>query len=409
MSVEFPLEKVRADFPAIGQKINNGSLIYLDSAASSLKPKAVIERLSDFYSLESSNVHRGVHSLSATATTHFEQARQVVQKFLNAKSESEVIWTRGTTESLNLVAQTWGRKHLKAGERILVSEMEHHSNIVPWQMIAEQTGAEVLALPVTDTGDIDLEVYTKLLSENVKLVAVTHCSNTLGTINPVKEMARLAHEHGAVISIDGAQSAPCLPVDVQDLDCDFYAFSAHKTFGPFGMGVLYGKREILEELPPYQGGGSMISEVTLAKTTYNDIPFRFEAGTPHVAGALGLATALEYIDGLGREKIERHEREVLSYAIETLREVEGFTPLAQPKDQVAILSFTVKGTHANDVGEILDQMGIAVRVGHHCTQPLMKRFGVTATTRASFSIYNGRDDVDRLKEGLLKARKLLVG
>ena len=399
--------QLKAHFPALNQKVSDQRLVYLDSAASALKPKAVIDALTQFYSYEASNVHRGIHTLSARATKRFEEARCKIQKFINASEDREILFCSGTTGAINLLAQTWGKTYLKEGDEIVLSEMEHHSNLVPWQMLAKELGCRIRFIPVTDEGELDQTEYKKILNKKTKLVTVTHCSNTLGTINPVKEMAKMAHAVGAVFAVDGAQSITCMPIDVQDLDCDFFAFSAHKLFGPYGFGCLYGKATILEGLPPYQGGGSMIANVSLEETTFNEIPFRFEAGTPNISGAIGLGVAIDYVTEIGMDKIAAHEKELTVAAMEQLNQIKGLRIVGPKNNRAAILSFVIDGLHPNDIGEILDQEGVAVRTGHHCTQPLMKRFGVTATVRASFSIYNDHDDIDRLCRGVNKAKELL--
>lgn len=399
--------EIRKDFPALTRPVNGKPLVYLDSAASALKPKALVDAMAHFYAYEASNVHRGIHSLSAQATARFEEARIKVQKFIGAGEDREIVLTGGTTDSINLLAGTWGRKFLEKGDVIVLSEMEHHSNTVPWQMLAEEKGLRLKFIPVTAEGMLDLNAYGRLLGEGAKLVAVSHCSNTLGTINPVKEMAVLAHRAGALIAVDGAQSVTCMPIDVRELDCDFFSFSGHKLFGPYGIGVLYGKAELLEQMPPYRGGGSMISEVTLDGSTYNDIPFRFEAGTPNISGVIGLGAAIDYVRSIGMDRIYRHEQELSRLAVKKLSEVDGVKIYGPPENRTAIFSFTVDGLHANDIGEILDQEGIAVRTGHHCTQPLMKRYRIQSTVRASFSIYNNEEDIEALCRGLRKAKDLL--
>lgn len=405
--MSYDLETIREDFPALRQKVNGEPLVYLDSAASALKPRAVVDALAHFYSYEASNVHRGVHYLSAAATDSFEQGRRTVQSFLNASSEEEIVFTKGTTESINLVAQSWGRAHLNSGDEVLLSEMEHHSNLVPWHMLAEEKNLKIRYIPVTDQGELDLSSLDELLNKKTKLVSVTHCSNTLGTINPVEELIEKAHSVGAKVLVDAAQSVTMIPVDVQKLNCDFLAMSGHKLFGPYGIGVLFGKREILESMPPYQGGGSMISEVTLEKTTFNDPPFRFEAGTPHIAGVIGLAAALDYIEGIGMGNIMEYEKTLTAEALRQLKAVEGLRLIGDAEVRGPVFSFVIEGTHANDIGEILDQKGVAVRTGHHCTQPLMKRFSVPATVRASFSIYSSKEEISSLVGAIEKSKEML--
>ncbi len=401
--------QVRGDFPALEQKFLDKKLVYLDSAATTLKPRQVVERISHFYLYESANVHRGAYGLSDQATQNFEKARNRVSQFLGAKSSDEIVFTKGTTESINLVAQSYLLPLLKKDDVILITEMEHHANIVPWQMVAEKVGARVEAVRILENGDLDYaDLERRLLNGNVKMVAVTACSNVLGTIVDTKRVCEAAHRAGAKFLVDAAQIVAQSPVNVQDIDCDFLAFSAHKIFGPFGFGVLYGKKEILEKMPPYQGGGSMISEVTLQKTTYNDVPFRFEAGTPHIEGAIGLHAALDYVEAIGFDAIHSWEFEMLKHATERLREIPGVRILGEAPQKGALLSFNLQGAHHSDVGQILNQTGVAVRAGHHCTQPLMSRLMTTGSVRASFSIYNNLHDVEMLFQGVLKAREFLI-
>ncbi len=399
--------KIRADFPALTQKVRGKPLVYLDSAASALKPWPVIERIGHFYTYETSNVHRGAHFLADRATQAFEESREKVRKFLNASSIEEVIWTSGTTASLNLIAQTWAHQNLKAGDEVLVSEMEHHANIVPWQMACEHTGAHLKVIPVTDQGELDWNQFEKLVSSKTKLVALTHCSNTLGTYVDIQRAAKLAHSKGALISVDGAQVVSTRPVDVQKLDVDFYSFSGHKLFGPYGIGVLYGKKEHLLKMPPYQGGGSMISKVTFERTTYNDLPFKFEAGTPNIEGVIAMGTAIDYVLKIGFEKIHEIEKALLDYATTELQKISGLKIIGEAKDKAPLISFSMEGLHHSDVSQILDQEGVAVRAGHHCTMPLCNRFHVTGTLRASFSIFNNKADVDALVKALIKAKEML--
>lgn len=399
---------VRNEFPALTQKVHGKNLAYLDSGATTLKPQTVIDRITKFYSFETSNVHRGAHYLGDVATQAFEAARQKVQSFLNAKQVEEIVFVRGTTEGVNLVAHSWGLLNVKAGDEILITEMEHHGNIVPWQILAEKVGAKVLAAGVLDNGELDLADFKKKLSAKTKMVAFTGCSNVLGTNTDMRLLTNLAHEVGAKVLIDGAQVVSQKRVDVQDLDCDFFVFSAHKVFGPFGFGVVYGKREILEQMSPYQGGGSMIAKVTIEKTTFNDVPFRFEAGTPHVEGAVGLHAALDFVERIGFEKIHAYEMELLQEATEKLSAIPDVVIVGTAADKGPILSFNIKGVHHSDVGQILDQEGVAVRAGHHCTQPLMARFGVPGTVRASFSVYNNHDDINALVKAVAKAREMLL-
>lgn len=400
-------ESIRNDFPALTQKFNDKPLVYLDSAASALKPQSVVDRLAKFYAFEASNVHRGIHTLSAQATDEYELGRKKVQKFLRAKEDREIVFTKGTTESVNLVAQTWGKKFLKPGDEILLSEMEHHSNLVPWHLLVEEKEITIRYIPVTESGELDLTEMDRLLTEKTKLVAVSHCSNTLGTINPVKKIAKKAHEVGALVLVDGAQSVTGMPIDVQDIDCDFFVFSGHKLFGPYGIGCLYGKAEILEQMPPYQGGGSMIEEVSLEGSTYNNVPFRFEAGTPHISGVIGLGAAIDYVSSIGMEKVFEHKVKLQKQVHNQLVEIPGLRILGASDSKLPIFSFVIDGIHANDIGEILNQEAIAVRTGHHCTQPLMKKMNVTATVRASFSIYNNTSDLERLCSGLIKSKEFL--
>ncbi len=401
----FDIKKIRAEFPVLDRKIRGEKLVYLDNAASTLKPLTVINRISDYYRNESSNVHRGAHYLSAEGTVAYESARDAVRSFINAKESSEVIFTRGTTESINLVAQTYGRANLKSGDEIIISELEHHSNIVPWQMIAEEKGAKLRVIPVTDAGDLDFDIYKRTLSNKTKIVAISWASNTLGTILPVKEIIDEAHKVGAKVLLDAAQAVSHLVTDVQALGCDFLAFSGHKIFGPYGIGVLYGKLELLDAMPPYQGGGSMIAEVTFEKTTYASSPQRFEAGTPSIADALGLAAALEYLKGIGFNQIKAHGDEILKHATAKLSDIKGLKIIGTSANKVPILSFVIDGIHPSDLGSIIDHKGIAIRTGHHCTQPLMKRYGIPATARASFSIYNTLEEVDFLERSLIQAKE----
>lgn len=399
---------LRADFPALTQKIRGKPLVYLDSAASALKPWPVIERISHFYSYETANVHRGAHYLADEATKNFEMTREKTRELLHAESTDEIIFTAGTTASLNLVANSLGRLLLQAGDEILISEMEHHANIVPWQMIAELTGAKVMAIPVNEDGDLVFSSFEKMISAKTKIVSVTHCSNTLGTYLDIKRIAKLSHAQGALVVVDGAQAISTIPVDVQDMDADFYAFSGHKLFGPYGVGVLYGKKSWLGKMPPYQGGGSMISTVSFEKTTYNDLPYKFEAGTPHIAGVIALGAAIDYVKKIGFEKIHQIEQELLDYATKELKKISGIQIIGQSRQKAPILSFAIEGLHHSDVAQILDQEGIAVRAGHHCTMPLLRRYQISGTIRASFSIYNNKTDVDALIVALKKAKEMLT-
>lgn len=400
--------RVREEFPALTQKVHGKNLSYLDSGATTLKPKSVIDRITHFYSYETSNVHRGAHYLGDVATQAFEGARHSVAKFLNASSSEEIIFVRGTTEGVNLIAQTWGHVGVKAGDEILITEMEHHGNIVPWQMLAEQVGAKVVAAGILENGELDLEDFKKKLSSKTKIVAFTASSNVLGTNTDMKLLTRLAHEAGAKVLIDGAQIVSQIAVDVQDIDCDFFVFSAHKLFGPFGFGAVFGKKALLEQMPPYQGGGSMIAKVTIEKTTYNDVPFRFEAGTPHVEGAVGLHAAIDFVHRIGFDKIHAYEMDLLKYATEKLLAIPDVKIYGMAANKGPIISFNIKGAHHSDVGQILDQEGVAVRAGHHCTQPLMARLGVPGTVRASLSVYNNHADIDALVKAVAKAREMLL-
>lgn len=399
---------VRSQFPALKQKVHGKDLVYLDSAATTLKPQSVIDRMTQFYSLETSNVHRGAHHLGDLATQAFEQARERVRSFLNADQVEEIVFVRGTTEAINLIAHSWSEKFLMPGDEILITEMEHHGNIVPWQMVAEKFKAKVVAAKILDNGDLDWNDFKSKLNAKTKMVAITACSNVLGTNIDIKKVTDLAHAVGAHVLIDGAQLVSQSRVDVVDIDCDFFVFSAHKLFGPFGFGAFYGKREILDQMPPYQGGGSMIERVTLEKTTYNEVPFRFEAGTPHVAGAVGLKVALDFVDEIGLERIHKYEMELLDYTMAELGKVGGVKVYGTSQNKGPIVSFNLEGAHHSDVSQILDQEGIAVRAGHHCTQPLMDRFGIKGTVRASFSVYNNKADVDAFIAALKKAKGMLL-
>jgi len=402
------INKVRADFPLLQEEMRGKPIVFLDSAASSQKPTVVIEAISDYYNHQHANVHRGVYELSQEATDAFELGRERVRSFLNAESTDEIIFTRGTTESINLVASCYGRKFLQEGDEVIISTLEHHSNIVPWQMICEERGATLKVIPIDENGDIIIEEYKKLISDKTRIVSIVHISNALGTINPVKEVIDLAHEKDIPVLIDGAQATLHQKVDVKDLDADFYAFSGHKVYGPTGIGVLYGKRRWLDAMPPYQGGGEMIKTVSFEKTTYNELPFKFEAGTPDISGVIGLGVALEYVKSLGYENIAHHESELLSYATEKLQEVPGLRIVGTAKHKASVISFLIEGTHPYDIGTILDKLGIAVRTGHHCTQPLMKRFDIPGTVRASFAVYSSKEDIDKLVEGVARAARMLT-
>lgn len=400
------IKHIRSQFPVLHQEVNGKPLVYLDNAATTQKPQSVIDALSQYYQKDNANIHRGAHTLAARATDYFEKTRLMVQQFTNAREAEEIIFTKGTTESINLVASTFGRKFVQQGDEIIISSLEHHSNIVPWQMLCEEKGAILKVIPINDKGELLLEEYDKLLSPRTKIVSIVHVSNALGTVNPVKEIIEKAHAVGAKVLLDGAQSSSHLSIDVREFDCDFFAFSAHKIYGPTGLGVLYGKREVLEAMPPYMGGGEMIKEVTFEKTTFNDIPFKFEAGTPNIADVIAFQHALTFVNDLGKANMVAHENEVLRYADEKLRTINGFIPVGEASDKVSILSFLIQGMHPFDVGMMLDAGGIAVRTGHHCTQPLMNRFQIEGTVRASFSVYNTKEEVDILYQSLSKIAKL---
>jgi cysteine desulfurase/selenocysteine lyase len=404
----FDVEKVREDFPVLKQKVHGKPLAYLDNAATSQKPLAVIAAIRKFYEVDCANIHRGVHELSQRSTAAYEQTRVKVKQFLNARTKNELIFVRGATEGINLVASSWGRKYVKAGDEIIISAMEHHSNIVPWQILCEEKGAKLRVIPINDRGELLMEEYQKLLGPRTRMVAIVQVSNALGTINPVREIIELAHKAGAVTLIDGAQAAPHMKVDVQALDADFYAFSGHKVFGPTGSGVLYGKTKLLNAMPPYQGGGDMIRTVTFEKTTYNDLPYKFEAGTPNIAGGIGLGAAIDYVNRIGLDKIGAYEHELLAYGTEALAEIPGLRLIGTAREKAAVLSFVMEGVHPHDIGTVLDRMGIAVRTGHHCAQPVMDRFGVPATTRASLAFYNTTAEIDALAAGLRKVKEMFA-
>ena len=401
------VEKIREDFPILKQKVYGKDLIYLDNAATTHKPQVVIDAIAKYYSEQNSNVHRGVHFLSDSATTLYENARKRVAEFINAKTTNEIVFVRGTTEAINLVANGYGDKFIKAGDEIIVTYLEHHSNIVPWQMLCERNNAKLKVIPVNDDGELMIDEYKKLLSEKTKIVAAGHTSNALGTKNPVREIVKYAHEAGAVVMIDGAQAVQHSKVDVQELDADFFAFSGHKVYGPTGIGVLYGKEELLNAMNPYQGGGDMIKSVTFEKTTYNELPYKFEAGTPDICGAIVLPKALEYVKKVGLENIAKYEDELLNYGTEKLKEIEGFRLIGNAKNKTGVISFLIDGIHPYDAGTILDKQGIAVRTGHHCAEPLMNRFGIPGTVRASFGMYNTKSEIDALVDGVKKAKKML--
>lgn len=404
--MKLAIDEIRGLFPVLHQEVHGKPLIYFDNAATTQKPKAVLDKLRSYYELDNSNIHRGAHTLADRATREYELVRETVRDFIGARESAEIIFTKGTTEGINLVAQTFGRKFIGKGDEIIISTLEHHSNIVPWQMLCEEKGALLKIIPITESGEIIFEEYERLLSDKTKLVSVVHASNALGTINPVKKIIKAAHAYGSKVLLDGAQSTSHLEIDVLDLDCDFMAFSAHKLYGPTGLGILYGKREILEEMPPFLGGGEMIKEVSFEKTTYNDIPFKFEAGTPNIADVIAFKPALDFITGLGKASIKAHEDELLSYADELLLPIKGFVPIGTAREKVSVLSFTIDGMHHFDVGQMLDARGIAVRTGHHCTQPLMKRYGIEGTVRASFSVYNSKSEIENLAEGVARIAKI---
>lgn len=402
----FDVARVRRDFPLLHEKARGRPLVYLDNAATSQKPRSVIEAIARYYEQDNANVHRAVYELAERATRAYEDARVAVQRFLNAPSEREIVFVRGTTEAINLVAGSFGRARVGSGDEVIVSAMEHHSNIVPWQILCEEKGAELRVVPMNDRGELLIDEFEKLLTPKTRIVAIAHVSNALGTVNPVREMISLAHERGIPVLLDGAQAAPHLGVDVQALGCDFYAFSGHKLFGPMGIGVLYGRSECLESMPPYQGGGEMIASVTFEKTTYNTIPYKFEAGTPNVAGCAGLRAAIDYVNRIGIDRIAAYEDALLEYATEALASIPGLRLVGTAREKVGVLSFVLDGIHPHDVGTILDAEGIAVRTGHHCAQPVMDRFGVPATVRASLAFYNTRDEIDALVEGIAKVREM---
>ena len=405
-SQQLDVERVRADFPLLRQTVRGKPLVYLDNAATSQKPQQVVDALQHYYTTENANIHRGVYKLSEESTAAYEGARSKLQRFINAAESREIVFVRGATEAVNLVAHSYGQTALGPGDEILLSQMEHHSNIVPWQLVAEATGAHLRVIPMTDEGELMLEEYDRLLSPQTKLVGVVHVSNSLGTVNPVKRMTELAHDRGIPVLVDGAQAAPHMPIDVQDLDCDFYALSGHKMFGPTGIGVLYGRAELLEAMPPYQGGGEMIRSVCFEKTTYAPLPTKFEAGTPHIAGAVGLGAAVDYLSGLSWEAIYAHEMDLLEYATASLEQIAGLHILGEARNKAAVVSFVLDGIHAHDIGTIVDQEGVAIRTGHHCTQPVMERLGVPATARASFAFYNTREEVDALASAIAKVREV---
>jgi cysteine desulfurase/selenocysteine lyase len=402
----FDVDRVRADFPILRQQVRGCPLVYLDNAATSQKPKAVIDAIVRYYENDNSNIHRGVHYLSERATEEYEASRKVLQSFLGAARPSEIIFVRGATEAINLVAQTYGRTQVAAGDEVLITAMEHHSNIVPWQLLCEEKGAKLRVAPINEDGDLILEEFERLLGPRTKIVAVGHISNALGTVNPVATITRMAHSKKIPVLVDGAQAVPRVAVNVQELDCDFYAFSGHKAYGPTGIGVLYGKAALLEQMPPYQGGGDMISSVTFEKTIYNKVPHKFEAGTPNISGAVGLRAAIEYLDHVGMDNIAAHEHELLQYATDAISEIPGVRLVGTAKQKAGVISFVMDGVHPHDIGTILDQEGIAIRTGHHCAQPVMERFGVDATARASFGLYNTKQEIEALVRGIQKVHEV---
>lgn len=404
----FDLDAIRADFPILHQQVKGKPLVYLDNAATTQKPQVVMDALTRYYSTINSNVHRGAHTLSDLATREFEGARETVQRFINARHSHEIIWTRGTTESINLVAHSWARSFLRAGDEILISAMEHHSNIVPWQLVAQQTCATLKVIPVTDNAELDMEAFDRLLTDKTRIVSVVHVSNALGTINPVKDIVAKAHAKGALVMLDGAQATPHWSIDVQDLDCDFYAFSGHKVFGPTGIGVLYGKTSLLQSMQPYQGGGEMIEKVTFEKSTWNELPYKFEAGTPNIAGAIGLAAAIDYLNQFDRTQLAQHEHALLQACLERAADMKDIRLIGRAKDKAGVFSFLLQGAHPHDLGTLLDQQGVAVRTGHHCAMPIMDQFGIPGTVRASFAFYNTLDDVERFFAALEKAKTFLL-
>lgn len=399
---------IRQQFPVLARKVKGKRLVYFDNAATSQKPQVVIDAIVNYYSGYNSNIHRGIHTLAEEATAAFESTRDTVQQFIQASSREEIIFTRGTTESINLVAFTWGRQNISAGDDIIISTMEHHSNIVPWQILCEEKGAILKIIPINDDGEIVMDEFRKLLNPKTKLISIAQASNALGTINPVKEIIHAAHRAGALVLLDGAQSVVHLDVNVQELDCDFFAFSAHKLYGPTGVGVLYGKKHLLESMPVFQGGGEMISEVSFERTTYADLPYKFEAGTPNIADTIAFKSALDFVSKTGKEKIRRHENELLAYATKGLENIPGVRIIGRAKEKVSVVSFIIENAHPQDIGILLDNQGIAVRTGHHCTQPIMQRFGIPGTVRASFALYNTKEEIDELIAGVKKVIKMLA-
>jgi cysteine desulfurase / selenocysteine lyase len=396
----------RDNFPVLNQRVHDKPLVYLDNAATTQKPQMVLDAMNQFYQADNSNIHRGVHELSERSTLHYEQARVKIQKFLNAADWREIIFCRGATEGINLVAYTYGRRHIDAGDEIVISAMEHHSNIVPWQILCEEKNAILRIAPINERGELLLDEFEKLLGPRTKLVSIVHVSNALGTVNPIAEIVRISHAHGVPVFVDGAQAVAHLKVDVQAIDCDFYALSGHKMFGPTGIGVLYGKAALLEKMPPYQGGGDMIRNVTFAKTTYNELPYKFEAGTPNIAGTIGLGAAVDYLNGIGLDRVAAYEHDLLAYGTEQLERIPGLRIIGTAREKASVISFVLEGVHPHDVGTILDREGVAVRTGNHCAQPVLEWFGVPATTRASIAFYNTRQDIDALVAGIAKVKEI---
>ena len=400
------IQNIRSEFPILHQEVNGKPLVYFDNAATSQKPIQVIKAIDDYYGRYNANIHRGVHHLSQVATDAYEKARRTSQKFINAEHEHEVLFTAGTTDSINLVAQTWGRQNIQKGDEIILTQLEHHSNIVPWQMLAEEKGAIIKVADINEAGELDVDGYKNLLCNATKLVAFNHISNALGTLNPAKEMISLAHDAGAIVLVDGAQSVPHMKVDVQELGADFYTFSAHKICGPTGVGILYGKEALLEKMPPWRGGGEMIKTVSFSGTTYNELPFKFEAGTPHIEGGIVMGTAMDYLNDIGLENIAAYEAELLEYGVQKMAELDYINFIGTAEEKASVISFNMKGAHPFDVGTILDKLGVAVRTGHHCCQPLMERLGVPGTVRASFAFYNTKEEIDALVSGLERAHRM---
>lgn len=401
-SIKYDVNKIREEFPILKKKVHDKPLIYLDNAATTQKPNLVINRVNEYYTNMNSNIHRGVHALSGIATEAFENARIIVKQFINALGKNEIIFTRGTTEAINLVAQTYGRANINEGDEVIISHMEHHSNIVPWQLLCKEKNAKLKIIPIDDNGELIYEEFEKLVNEKTKFISIVYVSNSLGTVNPVKKIIDYAHKFDIPVLVDAAQAVNHLPVDVQELDCDFLAFSGHKIYGPTGIGALYGKVDLLDKMPPYQGGGDMISKVTFEETTFNELPHKFEAGTPDIAGAIGLGAAIDYVTNIGIENIKRHEEKLLYYATEKVREIPGLKIIGTAKEKMSVLSFVLEKIHPHDIGTFLDFEGVAIRTGHHCTQPVMQRFNIPATSRASFAMYNTKEEIDVLVKGIKK-------